>query len=186
MKHAGTQPIETQRLTLRRFQPSDAQAMFTNWAADPEVTQFLMFDPHTGIGDSQYVTDMWAKDALSESTYRWAICLKDGDPIGSILVNVEWEDDYKAELSYAIGRAFWGQGYTSEAARAVVDYMFTRTDIERIESYNAVANPGSGGVLRNAGLRHEGFARHKYLSKMGFQDCDLFAIVRDEWEQRRT
>jgi len=185
MKHIGTQAIETERLTLRRFQPSDAQAMFDNWAAQNEVTKFLMFDAHTDIGDSRYVVNMWVGNYESEDTYRWAICLKGGDPIGAILVNVEWEDDFKAELSYAIGSSYWGNGYTSEAARAVVDYMFKGTDIERIESYCATANPASGGVLRKAGLRHEGFARHKYLSRIGFQDCDLYGIVRDEWEERQ-
>jgi len=41
MNHCGTQYIETERLVLRRFSVSDAQAMFRNWASDPEVTRYL-------------------------------------------------------------------------------------------------------------------------------------------------
>ena len=41
MNHCGTQRLETKRLVLRRLTESDAEAMFGNWASDPEVTRFL-------------------------------------------------------------------------------------------------------------------------------------------------
>ena len=41
MNHCGTKQIETDRLILRRFESTDADAMFQNWASDPEVTKFL-------------------------------------------------------------------------------------------------------------------------------------------------
>ena len=41
MKHCGTQSIETERLVLRRFSIDDAEAMYINWASDPEVTKYL-------------------------------------------------------------------------------------------------------------------------------------------------
>jgi len=72
--------------------------------------------------------------------------------------------------------------YDSEAVKAVIDYMFQNTDIERIEAYHSVKNPASGKVMAKAGMRHEGFARSKYKNRDGFQDCDLYGIVRDEWK----
>ncbi len=47
MKHCGTQSIETERLVLRRFSIDDAEAMYRNWASDPEVTKYL--NPHSGM-----------------------------------------------------------------------------------------------------------------------------------------
>ena len=41
MKHLGTKVLETDRLVLRPFVREDAQAMYENWACDPEVTKFL-------------------------------------------------------------------------------------------------------------------------------------------------
>ena len=49
MKHCGTQTIETKRILLRRFSEDDAEAMYQNWASDPDVTQFLTWPPHTSI-----------------------------------------------------------------------------------------------------------------------------------------
>ena len=48
MRHCGTKEIRTLRLTLRRFVPEDAPAMFRNWASDPEVTQYLTWPPMRG------------------------------------------------------------------------------------------------------------------------------------------
>ena len=41
MKHIGTQRIETESIVLRRFREDDAEAMYKNWASDPEVVKFL-------------------------------------------------------------------------------------------------------------------------------------------------
>ena len=46
MKLSGTKRIETERLILRRFTMGDAEAMYANWASDPEVTEFLTWPPH--------------------------------------------------------------------------------------------------------------------------------------------
>ena len=41
MQHKGTKSLQTNRLILRRFEESDAKAMFDNWASDSEVTKYL-------------------------------------------------------------------------------------------------------------------------------------------------
>ena len=45
LTHKGTQTIETPRLILRRAVREDAEAMFRNWASDPEVTKYLTWPP---------------------------------------------------------------------------------------------------------------------------------------------
>lgn len=55
MKHCGTQRIETDRLILRRFVSEDAAAMYKNWASDPQVTEFLMWQAHPNREVSQSV-----------------------------------------------------------------------------------------------------------------------------------
>jgi len=97
--------------------------------------------------------------------------------IGSVGIMIT-EYDFKADIGYCIGRRWWGQGYTSEAVKAVIDYMFDNTDIERIEAYHSVENPVSGKVMAKAGMKREGFARHKYKNRAGYHDCDLYGIIR--------
>ena len=86
MKHCGTQTLETKRLILRRFTVRDADAMYTNWASDPEVTRYLTWPAHAGVETSRAVLADWTAAYAQESCYQWAIVLKDraDEPIGSI------------------------------------------------------------------------------------------------------
>ena len=57
--HRGTQTIETPRLMLRRATVADAQAMFDNWASDPQVTRYLMWPAHTSTDLTRQVLQSW-------------------------------------------------------------------------------------------------------------------------------
>ena len=185
MKHVGTQVIKTMRLILRKLELADAEMMFRNWTSDNEVTRFLRWDSHKTIDDTINMIQNWIDNYQSDSTYYWGIYLKDGEMIGSIGITIASEYDCKAELGYKIGSRWWNQGYTSEAAQAVIDYMFENTDVERIDSYNAVNNSASSKVMEKVGMSNEGLLRHYYRIRDGFQDCTLYAIIRDEWKQTK-
>ena len=179
MKHAGTQEIHTERLFLRKILPDDAEVMFRNWANDAEVTRFMRWAAHKDADETRKTIQDWF-DGYSNKTYHWGICIKGGEIIGSLgIFNVN-ESDGCAEMGYCIGRKWWGQKYTTEAVKAVIRYMFENTDIERIEAFHSVLNPASGKVMLNAGMRCEGFARHKYKAHGVFHDCDMYAIVRED------
>ena len=184
MRHAGTQIIKTARLTLRKIELADAEMMFCNWANDDEVSRYMRWTTHKDAEETKAVIQNWFEGYKENNKYHWGICLENGEMIGSVGVMLTAEYDFKAELGYCIGRKRWGQGYASEAVRAVIDYMFANTDIERIEAYHSIQNPASGKVMENAGMTCEGFARHKYKNRDGFQDCNLYGIIREEWEKR--
>lgn len=183
MKHVGTNTIETTRLTLRRLELTDAEMMFRNWTSDEEVTRFLRWDAHKTIDETKSMIQQWVNGYQDDSTYYWGMYLKDGEMIGSIGVAITSDYDFKGELGYKIGSRFWNQGYTGEAARVVIDYMFRNTDVERIDSVSAVENPASSKVMEKAGMRYEGLLRHYYKTRDGFHDCTLYGIIRSDWEQ---
>ena len=86
LMHCGTQDIKTERLLLRKFSIDDADAMYRNWASDPDVTKYLTWPTHTSIDDSKEVLEDWASSYPQENYYQWAIVLREhgSDPIGSI------------------------------------------------------------------------------------------------------
>lgn len=185
MKHAGTQTIETIRLTLRQLEPADAEMMFRHWASDEQVTRFLRWDAHQTIDETKSMIQQWIDNYQNDSTYYWGIYLKDGEMIGSIGVTISSEYDLKGALGYKIGSRWWNQGYASEAANAVIGFMFRHTDIERIDSFCSIENPASRKVMEKTGMRYEGLLRHYYQTRDGFHDCTLYSIIRNEWEQRK-
>ncbi len=181
LNHTGTRTIRTERLVLRRFTSDDAPAFFAGWAGDEEATRFLRFEP---LGSVEAAGDFLraAVERYSDpARYYWAIETNGGELIGAIGASTDGMD-LKADISYVIGRRFHGRGYATEAARAVIRHLFLEVGVNRIEACPSVNNPASGRVLSKAGLKLEGRARQKYKCRMGFQDCDLYGLVRDDYE----
>ena len=181
MQHKGTKTLETARLILRRAQLSDAQPMFDNWASDPEVTKYLTWPTHENVDTTRWVLDSWIKGYDSDAYYQWIITLRgDDQPIGSISVVSMDERMEKAEIGYCIGSAWWHRGFTSEAMRAVIDYLFDEVGMNRIEARHDPRNPHSGGVMRKCGMQYEGTARAADRNNQGICDACHYAILASE------
>jgi len=181
MQHLGTKPLETDRLILRPFVRGDAEAMYHNWASDPEVTKFLSWPHYNSVADAHGILNVWLKSYDQPDFYQWAIVLKNLDqPIGSIsVVNSDDRVDM-AEIGYCIGRHWWGQGIMPEALNAVMDYLFDKVGMQRIEAGHDPNNPASGTVLRKCGLRYEGTLRHRIRSNQGITDVAWYSALKEE------
>ena len=182
MNHCGTQYIETERLILRKFSVSDAEAMFRNWASDPEVTRYLTWPPHASAEISREVIEYWIGSYARKNYYHWAIILKSHgiDPIGSISA-VNMNDDISmVHIGYCIGRDWWHQGIMSEALKAVMDFFFDQVGANRIESRHDPRNPHSGMVMKKCGLKYEGTLRSSDRNNQGICDACWYALLRSE------
>lgn len=182
MKHCGTQRLETDRLVLRRFVKEDAAAMYKNWASDEEVTKFLMWQAHANEEVSQGITEEWVNSYAKEDYYQWAIVPKDNgdEPIGSIAVVAMDEAISMVHIGYCIGRAWWHRGIMSEALKAVMDFLFDKVDVNRIESRHDPRNPNSGGVMKKCGMKYEGTLRSSDWNNQGICDACYYALLKSE------
>lgn len=149
----GTRILKTPRLVLRPFTVEDAPAMYANWAGDPQVTRWLRWPPHESVMATRAVLEEWAASYAQPDFYNWAITLQDATLIGSIGVMRAEAGDH-LEPGYALGRAWWGRGYATEALRAVVEYLFSEEGVQALSCCHAVGNPASGAVQRKVGFRY--------------------------------
>lgn len=183
MKHCGTQRLETKRLILRRLAASDAEAMFSNWASDPEVTRFLTWPTHTDVNVTRYVLGTWLPLYEQPDYYHWAITLKahGEEPIGTIhgLVNDDLE---QITIGYCLGRNWWHQGIMSEATQAVIDFFFDKVEANSICSYHDPNNPHSGMVMKHCGMQYEGTRRASDRNNTGICDISWYSIL---WTEHR-
>ena len=182
MEHCGTQRLETDRLILRRYVAEDAAAMYKNWASDDEVTKYLTWPTHSDPEISQKVTEDWVKQYSNKNYYHWAILLKDNgdDPIGDIAVVGMKEAVSMAHIGYCIGRAWWHRGITSEALKAVMDFLFDIVGINRIEARHDPRNPNSGKVMEKCGMKYEGTLRGSDWNNQGICDACYYALLKSE------
>jgi len=180
LNHQGTRNIETSRLLLRRFSASDAAAMFKNWAHDPEVTRYMRWQPHANVAETTEVLRSWVQGYSSAERYHWGIVLQEKNIlIGSIGAVAPHQADESIEVGYCIGRTFWGNAYTAEALKAIIHYLLFDVGFNRVEAYHSVNNPASGRVMQKAGMAFEGRAMQKYRCSEGFQDSDMYGIVKN-------
>ena len=187
MKHLGTKTLETPRLILRPLTVEDAQAMYDNWASDPEVTKFLTWPAHESVEVSRMILQQWEEGYQKDDYYQWGIVLKElGQPIGGISVVNLKEIAEKVEIGYCIGSRWWHQGIMSEAFGAVIDYLFSKCGVNRISSRHDPNNPHSGNVMKKCGLLYEGTSRQVDRNNQGICDAAHYAILKEDWLKGTT
>ena len=184
--HKGTQTIRTERLILRRFTVDDAQAMFTQWANDERVTRYLTWDAHESPEATKQLLELWCAAYENLNTYNW-VMEYEGTPIGNISVVQLNEKCEYAELGYCMGYTFWNKGFMSEAAKAVIDYLFAEIGVNRVGISHAVKNPASGRVAQKCGLTFEGTKREYFKTSAGeFLDISDYGIIKSDWEKQKA
>jgi ribosomal-protein-alanine N-acetyltransferase len=170
-------PLQTERLTLRGYMLSDIPAMLPLISAR-EVAATTLRIPHPYT--EAYAQDFIAtaqKDIASGNCLRVAIVLRESAIFcGGIGLMIE-PDHARAELGYWIGVPYWGNGYATEAARAVVNYGFGSLGLQRIFASHVTHNAASGGVLRKIGMRYEGKMRAHILKWGKFQDLEMYGML---------
>jgi RimJ/RimL family protein N-acetyltransferase len=84
-----------------------------------------------------------------------------------------------AEIGFGLVQAMSGQGYMTEACRAVLDYGFADMGLRRIEARCQITNAASARVLEKIGMRREAVVRGRVHSKAPEEDFWLYAITRE-------
>lgn len=184
IKHKGTAVLETERLLLRQFTAADADSCLRNWAADPQVYRYMSQDAQTAEA-----VDAWLSGAdeayASPETYYWAVVEKaSGEVIGEIFVDDFGRRNSWCELDWKIGKAFWGKGYTTEAAREIVRYLIDEIGFHRVQAKCCVENPASERVMQKVGMTKDGILRGYFHCKDGrFSDVVMYAILAEDTDK---
>lgn len=171
--------IRTQRLLLRPFRPEDAPAV-QRFAGAREIADTTLNIPHPytdGMAEEWIGTHAGAWERNEMATF--AVTTTGDGLVGAVSLRLRPEHR-RAELGYWIGVPFWGRGYATEAARALVRFGFDTLDLNRIHATHFTRNPASGAVLRKIGMRHEGTLRQHVRKWNQAEDLALYAILRQE------
>jgi GNAT superfamily N-acetyltransferase len=109
-----------------------------------------------------------------------------GEPIGGINV-VEIEETRQCVgVAYRIGKAWWRNGFSSEALSAVIKFLFEQVGVNRISAMHNTDNPNSGAVMRTCGMSYEGTKRQAGLDNQGVNDLAEYAILAENYFKHKT
>ena len=168
--------LTTKRLTLRPFKPSDA-ADVQRLAGEREVAATTLNIAHPyedGMAES-WIADH-EKNWSSGTTLTLAITTAADGLVGAISLKLTVGHN-SAELGYWIGVPYWGRGYATEAARAIVDFGFKDIGLSRIHAHFLADNVASGRVMEKLGMRHEGVLRQHIVKWGERHDVVLYGIL---------
>jgi RimJ/RimL family protein N-acetyltransferase len=91
-----------------------------------------------------------------------------------------------AELGYWLGVDFWGQGYATEAARAVIDHAFGELGCDALQAGARVSNSASRRVLEKCGFQWTGVGLYRIRSLASSAPCDRFRLDRRLWASLKS
>ncbi|MBQ9308752.1 MAG: GNAT family N-acetyltransferase [Clostridia bacterium] len=178
MEKIGTRRIETDRLILRRFTVEDAEAVYRNWACDPEVTKFLTWPVHPDADATRKLLEIWTARYAQGDFFNWAIVYREtGEVIGNISVTKLREEISAAEIGYCMSRKYWGYGIMPEALRAVIDYLMDEAHMNRVAACHDIRNAKSGRVMAKAGMKKEGVLRQAGKNNLGICDEVWYSVI---------
>lgn len=176
--------LETARLLLRAFRLSDA-ADVQRLAGDYAIADTTLNVPHPypdGTAEQWIATHQPAFEAGEAATFA-VVLRQEAGVIGAVGMRFDARFD-NAELGYWIGRPYWGRGYCTEAAGAVLDYAFDELKLNRVHASHLVRNPASGRVMQKLGMSREGLRRQHVKKWERYEDLADYGILRDEWRDR--
>lgn len=172
--------IETERLLLKRLCRADAEGVLA-YTSDPEVVRHLPLKRSAShvdaLGFIHGFVELYEKGLVAP----WGVSLKaTGLHIGVCGFENWAPRSDRAEMGFMFRRDLWGQGYAREAARAVIEFGFSRMELNRIEAKTALANEQAQRLLKRLGLGFEGVLRESMYWKGGYHDMGMYALLRRE------
>lgn len=186
LTHIGTQPIETDRLILRRFTAADEADAFRYWAGDPLVQTMYGEPTHETLEAVRTLLERYSAAYEREDVYRWAIDLKGANScIGQVAYFLVDTKNHFAEIEYCIGRPFQGAGLATEATKAVIDHGFGRIGLHKVQICHKASNDKSRRVIEKCGFKHEGSLRDYFFVDGRYEDRVYYSMLESEHAEIR-
>ena len=171
--------IYLERLRLRRPTLADAPAIF-EYASDPEVARYADWPISASLASVTERLRSREAEWNAGTEFHWVVTLPPEDrAIGAIACTI---CGHTAEFGFLIARRFWRNGYATEAARAVVAWIFSVPSVWRLSATCDSENRASARVLEKAGLTLEGTLRRAIVRPNlpgAPRDALLYAKVRE-------
>ncbi|HEX2268407.1 MAG TPA: GNAT family N-acetyltransferase [Pyrinomonadaceae bacterium] len=178
--------ITTPRLSLRWIGEDDVDALYEIFS-DPQVVRYWSFGPLANREAAAAMQREIAESNLKDMSWKWGIALReDNRLIGTATLFYLNLSNGRAEIGYAMGRAYWGKGYMNEALTALIVHAFETVKLRRLEADVDPRNTPSIRTLERLGFQREGFLRERWHVEGEIQDALFYGLLKREWDNRKT
>ncbi len=174
--------IVGEKVRLRPIERDDLPR-FVEWFGDPEVRRYLMlYLPFSLAQEERWFENLQGRLERQEDVLL-AIETADGVHIGNIgLHSIKWKDR-NAELGIAIGeKAYWSQGYGSDAIHTLLGLAFREMNLHRVFLRVDADNARGIRCYEKAGFQRDGTLREAVFREGAYTDQLMMSILQSEFE----
>ncbi|WP_078380652.1 GNAT family N-acetyltransferase [Sutcliffiella halmapala] len=174
--------ITTERLVLRLFQTTDAAAVakLCNNYNLYKNTLYLAY-PYS-LNDALSWMEHHYDNFIADKNYELAITDKEsGELFGAIVLSNNKHFNH-GEIAYWIGESYWGKGYATEAAEAIIQFAFEEKKLHKVFARYFPTNPASGKVMEKLGMKKEGILKEHVIKDRKYLDLVLYGIINEKDE----
>ena len=164
--------METERLILDRVKEADKEDYFNNISHDRKVLETFVCRYAETLEEFDFTTYLGRDDLF-------AIRLKATGKLIGIILYFD-EKDGVCEIGYGIGSTHWGKGYTTEAAKRFLAYLFDEKGMQTVTASYFTGNDASRRVMEKCGMRYQRFSPKEFEYLGEPRDLTYYAIGRKE------
>lgn len=172
--------IRTKRLVLRLFEKSDATTV-TKLCNNYNIYKNTLYLPYPySIEDALSWIEHHLDNFIIDRSYEFAITDKEsGQLYGAIALSNNHKFKH-GEIAYWVGEEYWGNGYATEAAQAILHFAFDEKQYHRVFARFFRSNPASGRVMEKIGMKQEGILIDHVKKENRYEDLVCYGIINSE------
>ena len=177
-------PITTERLVLRSFLPRDVDDVLA-YRSQADVVRYIPGEPRNREQVSDLVAHSTTAGLIDDKHAHLTLAVDlGGRVVGDVMLalnGLDGSDGKQVELGWVFTPDVQGQGYATEAARALADVAFTQIGAHRVWAQLEPENTASSRICERLGMRREAFFEKGSWFKERWTDLAIYAIRADEW-----
>lgn len=178
--------LTTERLILREFVERDWEAVLA-YQQDPLYLRYNEWTSRSAEEVRAFIQMFLDHQKhVPRIKFQFAVTLKStGQLIGNCGVRRNSAEAREGDVGYELDSNYWGKGYATEAARAVLGFGFSQVELERISAWCIADNLGSARVLEKIGMQLERRMRKHQYFKGRWWDTLCYAVSYEEWQAKK-
>ncbi|MCA1033231.1 MULTISPECIES: GNAT family N-acetyltransferase [Bacillus] len=169
--------ISTDRLLLRLFQVSDAETV-ARLCDNYNLYKSTLYLPYPYVvNDALSWMENHLNNFSSDRSYELAVTDRETGKLYGAIALSNNQNFRHGELAYWIGEEYWGKGYATEAAEAVIRFAFEEKKYHKVFARYFQSNPASGRVMEKLGMKEEGILADHVRKEGRYESLVCYGLI---------